>query len=41
MWWLGPIDAAVGASVVAVLIVFTHRGNLRRLWSGSERTLET
>jgi glycerol-3-phosphate acyltransferase PlsY len=38
-WWLGPRAMAVGASSVAALILLAHRGNLARLWAGTERTL--
>ena len=40
-WWLpNPRRVAVGATAVAALIVFQHRGNLARLWSHRERALE-
>lgn len=39
--WLTPglrtVD--IGATVVAVLILFRHRGNMARLWSRTERAL--
>jgi acyl phosphate:glycerol-3-phosphate acyltransferase len=41
--WLTPGGRAIdiGATVVAALILFRHRGNLSRLWSGTERALGT
>ncbi len=35
----GPRTVDVGATVVAVLILFRHRGNVGRLWSRTERAL--
>ncbi len=40
-WWLGPRSVAVGASVVSALILLAHRGNLSRLWAGTERAFGT
>jgi glycerol-3-phosphate acyltransferase PlsY len=40
-WWLGPRTMAVAASVVGALILFAHRGNLSRLWAGTERAFGT
>lgn len=44
MWWLGPrpLPVALGgfAVAVALLLVYTHRGNLRRLWSGRENRFD-
>ncbi|MGH9383940.1 MAG: glycerol-3-phosphate 1-O-acyltransferase PlsY [Vicinamibacterales bacterium] len=40
-WWLGPRAVAVGASAVTALILLAHRGNLARLWAGTERSLRT
>jgi glycerol-3-phosphate acyltransferase PlsY len=39
--WLLPGRRAVdiGATVVAALILFRHRGNMARLWSGTERAI--
>jgi glycerol-3-phosphate acyltransferase PlsY len=39
--WLTPGLRAVdvGATIVAALILFRHRGNALRLWSGTERAL--
>ena len=34
-----PVD--IGATVVAALILFRHRGNVARLWSRTERALGT
>jgi glycerol-3-phosphate acyltransferase PlsY len=31
-----PKPLLTAASVVALLIVFAHRGNIARLWSGTE-----
>lgn len=41
--WMTPGRPAVdiGATVVAALILFRHRGNLGRLWSRTERALGT
>jgi acyl phosphate:glycerol-3-phosphate acyltransferase len=41
--WLTPGLRAVdiGATIVAALILFRHRGNIARLWSGTERVLRT
>jgi glycerol-3-phosphate acyltransferase PlsY len=41
--WLTPGVLAVdlGATIVAVLILFRHRGNAARLWSRTERALGT
>jgi len=41
--WLTPGLRAVdiGATVVAALILFRHRGNMARLWSRTERALGT
>lgn len=44
MWWLGPYPLpgalAVFAIAVAVLLLYTHRGNLRRLAVGSENRFD-
>jgi acyl phosphate:glycerol-3-phosphate acyltransferase len=40
-WWVGPRFVAVGASVVSALILLAHRGNLSRLWAGTERAFGT
>jgi glycerol-3-phosphate acyltransferase PlsY len=39
--WLTPGRRAVdiGATLVAALILFRHRGNIARLWSRTERAL--
>lgn len=39
--WLTPglLAVDIAATAVAVLILFRHRGNMLRLWSGSERAL--
>jgi hypothetical protein len=39
--WMTPGLRAVdiGATVVSVLILFRHRGNMLRLWSRTERAL--
>lgn len=39
--WLmpGPRAVDIGASIVAALILFRHRGNLARLWTHTERAL--
>lgn len=41
--WMTPGLRAVdiGATIVAVLILFRHRGNMMRLWSRTERALGT
>ena len=41
--WLTPGLRAVdiGATIVAALILFRHRGNIARLWSRTERALGT
>jgi len=41
--WLLPSPRAVnvGATLVAALILFRHRGNMARLWSRTERALGT
>ena len=41
--WLRPGFRAVdiGATIVAALILFRHRGNMMRLWSRTERALGT
>jgi glycerol-3-phosphate acyltransferase PlsY len=41
--WMMPGLRAVdiGATIVAVLILFRHRGNMLRLWSRTERALGT
>ena len=41
--WLTPGFRAVdiGATIVAALILFRHRGNMMRLWSRTERALGT
>ena len=41
--WLAPGLRAVdiGATIVAALILFRHRGNMARLWTGTERALGT
>jgi acyl phosphate:glycerol-3-phosphate acyltransferase len=41
--WLTPGRRAVdiGATLVAALILFRHRGNMMRLWSRTERALGT
>ena len=37
-WWAGAPDAVVASAfAVAALILFRHRANLRRLYSGTER----
>lgn len=36
----GGAEAAAGAAGIGVLVLFRHRGNLARLWSGDERRLE-
>jgi glycerol-3-phosphate acyltransferase PlsY len=43
MEWLMPGLRAVdiGATIVAALILFRHRGNAMRLWSRTERALGT
>ncbi len=39
-WWMrGPRAVAMGAAAVAVIILFRHRGNVQRLWRGTERAL--
>jgi glycerol-3-phosphate acyltransferase PlsY len=40
-WWLAPRPVALAASVVSVLIVWAHRGNLARLRAGTERVFGT
>lgn len=44
MWWLGPrpLPASLAAFSVAIpaLLLYTHRGNLRRLVAGSENRFE-
>lgn len=35
----GPRAVDVGATIAAGLILFRHRGNMMRLWSGTERAL--
>jgi acyl phosphate:glycerol-3-phosphate acyltransferase len=40
-WWLGPRAVALAASVVSLLIVWAHRGNLARLRAGTERVFGT
>jgi acyl phosphate:glycerol-3-phosphate acyltransferase len=39
--WLtpGPRAVDIGAAVVALLILFRHRGNMLRLWSRTERAI--
>lgn len=37
----GPRAVDIGATIVAVLILFRHRGNVQRLWSRTERALGT
>ena len=37
----GPRAVDIGATIVAVLILFRHRGNAQRLWSRTERALGT
>jgi acyl phosphate:glycerol-3-phosphate acyltransferase len=41
--WLtaGPRSVDVGATIVAALILFRHRGNALRLWSRTERSLSS
>lgn len=41
--WIMPGRRAVdiGATIVAALILFRHRGNMQRLWSRTERALGT
>jgi glycerol-3-phosphate acyltransferase PlsY len=41
--WLTPglLAVDIGATIVAVLILFRHRGNAARLWSRTERALGT
>ena len=41
-WWMrGPRAVVMGATAVAVMILFRHRGNVQRLWRGTERALGT
>lgn len=41
-WWTpGNVSVDIGATVVATLILFRHRGNVGRLWSRTERALGT
>lgn len=35
----GPRGVDIGATIVATLILFRHRGNILRLWSRTERVL--
>jgi glycerol-3-phosphate acyltransferase PlsY len=35
----GPRSVDIGVTIVAVLILFRHRGNAARLWSRTERAL--
>jgi len=37
----GPRAVDIGATIVAVLILFRHRGNVARLWSRTERAVGT
>lgn len=37
----GPRAVDIGATIVAVLILFRHRGNVARLWSRTERASGT
>ena len=40
-WWMGGEPVRLGfASIVALLVLFTHRGNLQRLRAGSESRFE-
>ena len=41
--WLTPglLAVDIGATIVAALILFRHRGNMARLWSRTERALGT
>ena len=41
--WLRPglLAVDIGATMVAALILFRHRGNMARLWSRTERALGT
>jgi acyl phosphate:glycerol-3-phosphate acyltransferase len=41
--WLtpGPQAVDIGATIVAAVILFRHRGNMARLWSRTERALGT
>jgi acyl phosphate:glycerol-3-phosphate acyltransferase len=40
-WLFGPRFLAFAASVVSALILVAHRGNLSRLWAGTERAFGT
>ena len=37
----GPRAVDIGATIVAAMILFRHRGNMTRLWSRTERALGT
>ena len=40
-WWMGAEPARLGfACIAALLVLFTHRGNLQRLHAGSESRFE-